>query len=71
MLNYSILFELVIGFLLIYCPGLSASLGFSTLPWYVWLCAVPFAIYIIVYDEVRRYFIRLSHGGFFEKETYY
>jgi sodium/potassium-transporting ATPase subunit alpha len=45
------------------------SIFFSRFVW--WLPAMPFAIIILMYDEVRKYYLRKNPGGFLERETYY
>lgn len=36
-----------------------------------WLCPVPFALMIFVYDEIRKLFIRKHPEGWVAKETYH
>lgn len=71
MLNVSLLVETAIACLLIYTPGASTIL--KTYPLYPrwWLPAIPFAILIFFYDEVRKWLIRLSPQGWVSRETYY
>jgi len=69
--NFSFLFEIVLTGLLLYIPGTEKV--FHTMPlramWY-WPC-LPLALFLWVYDELRRLFIRLYPGGIMETETYY
>jgi len=46
----------------------NVSLPFS-FTW--WIVPMPFSLAIFVYDEVRKYQIRRSPGGWVERETYY
>ncbi len=39
--------------------------------WEWWLVALPFAIAIVMYDEMRRSFIRLWPTGWVSRATYY
>ncbi|XP_033214414.1 sodium/potassium-transporting ATPase subunit alpha-like [Belonocnema kinseyi] len=70
-LNFSFIFEIVLTGALLYIPGTETVL--KTMPlaaiWY--LPCLPFAIFLWIYDELRRYAIRKYPGGFFERETYY
>jgi sodium/potassium-transporting ATPase subunit alpha len=36
-----------------------------------WFAPVPFALAILIYDELRKYFIRRYPGGWMERATYY
>lgn len=70
-LNFSFVFEIALTVILLYVP--STELIFQTIAldpiWY--LPCLPFALFLWVYDELRRLCIRLYPGGFIERETYY
>ncbi|XP_012273632.1 sodium/potassium-transporting ATPase subunit alpha-2-like [Orussus abietinus] len=70
-LNFSIVFEVVLTGILLYVPGMNKVI--KTMPldafWY-WPC-LPYAIFLWVYDEIRRLIIRIYPNGCVEKETYY
>ena len=34
-------------------------------------CAIPFAVLIVIYDELRRNMVRWFPDGWFDRETYY
>uniref|UniRef100_A0A3Q4GKJ1 Sodium/potassium-transporting ATPase subunit alpha n=1 Tax=Neolamprologus brichardi TaxID=32507 RepID=A0A3Q4GKJ1_NEOBR len=36
-----------------------------------WFCSVPYSFLIFIYDEVRKYILRRTPGGWVELETYY
>ncbi|XP_046821658.1 sodium/potassium-transporting ATPase subunit alpha-like [Vespa crabro] len=70
-LNFSFVFEIILTGMLLYIPGTEKI--FKTMPldfyWY-WPC-LPLAIFLWVYDELRRLCIRLFPGCLIERETYY
>eukprot|EP00049_Salpingoeca_infusionum_P016485 m.337624 g.337624 ORF g.337624 m.337624 type:complete len:79 (+) comp16082_c0_seq18:3928-4164(+) len=47
------------------------GLGMRPMLFRHWLPALPFAAWIFLYDEIRKYFIRKRPDGFFFRETYY
>ncbi|XP_012257126.3 sodium/potassium-transporting ATPase subunit alpha-B-like [Athalia rosae] len=70
-LNFSFLFEIALTAILLYIPG--TEIIFQTValePFWYWP-SLPFALFLWVYDELRRFCIRKWPGGFVEKETYY
>jgi sodium/potassium-transporting ATPase subunit alpha len=70
-LNFGILFETALAVFLAYCPGLDSILNMYDLRWSWWLPALPFAILIFLYDELRKLVIRRRPEGFLARETYY
>jgi sodium/potassium-transporting ATPase subunit alpha len=58
MLSFGLFFETAIGALLCYVPAFNVA--FSTRPIYFvhWLCPLPFAIFILSYDEIRKVLMR-------------
>merc|ERR1711953_565984 len=64
-----LVFETCLACFLSYCPGLDNGLRMYPMNFWWWLPALPFSILIWVYDEVRRYLLRKSPGGWIEKET--
>lgn len=52
-------------------PLLVQNVGFGTEPLYFvwWLPALPFAVVLFVYDEVRKFFVRKD--GWVKENTYY
>jgi sodium/potassium-transporting ATPase subunit alpha len=70
-LTFSLFFETGLAAFLSYCPGMDKGLRMYPLYPTWWIPAIPFAILILLYDEVRKYKLRRSPGGWIEKETYY
>uniref|UniRef100_A0AAR2LAJ9 Sodium/potassium-transporting ATPase subunit alpha n=1 Tax=Pygocentrus nattereri TaxID=42514 RepID=A0AAR2LAJ9_PYGNA len=63
--------ETALASFLSYCPGMDVAIRMYPLkPWW-WVCALPYAFIIFIYDEARRYILRRNPGGWVEKETYY
>lgn len=70
-LNSGLVFETCLAMFLSYCPGLDHGLRMYSLRFAWWWPALPFAVYIFIFDEARRYLIRRYPGGWVERETYY
>uniref|UniRef100_A0A8C9WLN3 Sodium/potassium-transporting ATPase subunit alpha n=1 Tax=Scleropages formosus TaxID=113540 RepID=A0A8C9WLN3_SCLFO len=70
-LNFGIFEETSLAAFLSYCPGMDVALRMYPLKLWWWFCALPYALIIFVYDEIRRYLLRRSPGGWVEEETYY
>ncbi|CAI5638347.1 unnamed protein product [Oreochromis niloticus] len=75
MKNYVLIFgifeEMALAAFLSYCPGMDIAIRMYPMkPWW-WLCSVPYSFLIFIYDEVRKYILRRSPGGWVELETYY
>lgn len=70
-MNYSLFFETCLGACLVYLPFCNQV--FQTRPMkFVWWCAaVPFSIFIYVYDELRKGYIRGHRGSWLERNTYW
>ncbi|XP_064441843.1 potassium-transporting ATPase alpha chain 2-like [Mirounga angustirostris] len=63
--------QIIIALILSYGLGSVTALSFTMLRPQYWFVAVPFAILIWVYDEVRKLFIRLYPGSWWDKNMYY
>ncbi|TPP66702.1 Sodium/potassium-transporting ATPase subunit alpha [Fasciola gigantica] len=70
-LTVSLYFEITLAIILQYTPGINCAIQMKPLLYQWWWLAMPFALLIIVYDEVRKWIIRRNPGGWVEKETYY
>jgi sodium/potassium-transporting ATPase subunit alpha len=70
-LNWGLAFETMLAIFLCYTPGISTVLRTQPLLFQWWLPALPFSVYIFVYDELRKYYMRKAPGGWIERETYY
>jgi len=71
-LNFGLIYETVLGMALCYIPG--TDLVFQTRPisFYHWLPSLPFCLFILFYDEVRKYLMRnLGKNNWFWRFTYY
>nr|2ZXE_A Chain A, Na, K-ATPase alpha subunit [Squalus acanthias]3A3Y_A Chain A, Na, K-ATPase alpha subunit [Squalus acanthias]5AVQ_A Chain A, Na, K-ATPase alpha subunit [Squalus acanthias]5AVR_A Chain A, Na, K-ATPase alpha subunit [Squalus acanthias]5AVS_A Chain A, Na, K-ATPase alpha subunit [Squalus acanthias]5AVT_A Chain A, Na, K-ATPase alpha subunit [Squalus acanthias]5AVU_A Chain A, Na, K-ATPase alpha subunit [Squalus acanthias]5AVV_A Chain A, Na, K-ATPase alpha subunit [Squalus acanthias]5AV len=63
--------ETALAAFLSYCPGTDVALRMYPLKPSWWFCAFPYSLIIFLYDEMRRFIIRRSPGGWVEQETYY
>jgi sodium/potassium-transporting ATPase subunit alpha len=71
-LNFSIVFEIGLAAFLCYTPGMGVALHIYPIKPQWWFTAVPFAILIFIYDELRKCLIRrLPKENWVERETYY
>jgi len=70
-LNFGLCFTLILGSALCYIPGLSKVLGTAPLEFVHWCPAMPFCVFIFLYDEVRKSLLRKSPDGWVYKNTYY
>uniref|UniRef100_A0A914MSF4 Cation-transporting P-type ATPase C-terminal domain-containing protein n=2 Tax=Meloidogyne incognita group TaxID=654580 RepID=A0A914MSF4_MELIC len=66
-MNAAILIETGIAMFLAYTPVVNVGLKMHGLKFEWWFPAIPFAIYIFNYDELRRFLIRRTPGGWTEK----
>lgn len=70
-LNFGILFEIAVACVVCYAPSMDTI--FRTYPlkpaW--WLPGVPYAVIILIYDELRKLWIRRNPGGWWDRETCY
>ncbi|XP_075697041.1 LOW QUALITY PROTEIN: potassium-transporting ATPase alpha chain 1 [Rhinoderma darwinii] len=67
----AIVFQLLLGNFLCYCPGMPNVFNFMPIRFQWWLVPVPFGILIFVYDEIRKLAIRRHPGSWWDKELYY
>lgn len=70
-MNFGLVFETLLAAFLSYTPGMDKGLKMYPLKINWWFIAVPFSILIFVFDEVRKYILRIRPGGWVEQETYY
>jgi len=79
-MNYALLFETVLGAVLVYIPFANTALGTKPMQFVWWLPAVPFSIMIYIYDEFRKGYIRYyrkphdgkeATGCWLERNTYW
>ncbi|XP_039629560.1 potassium-transporting ATPase alpha chain 1 [Polypterus senegalus] len=67
----AIVFQLLLGNFLCYCPGMPNIFNFMPIRVQWWFVPVPFGILIFVYDEIRKLGVRRHPGSWWDKELYY
>ncbi|XP_074543864.1 sodium/potassium-transporting ATPase subunit alpha-2 [Halichoeres trimaculatus] len=70
-LIFGLFVETALAAFLSYCPGMDVALRMYPLKTLWWFCAFPYSLLIFIYDEVRKFILRRSPGGWVEQETYY
>eukprot|EP00043_Microstomoeca_roanoka_P018391 m.196364 g.196364 ORF g.196364 m.196364 type:complete len:1128 (-) comp16817_c0_seq1:388-3771(-) len=70
-LTFALFFETALACVLVYSPGTDVALNMRPLLFRQWILALPFSVWILLYDESRRFCIRNFPKGFAERETYY
>ena len=70
-MNFGLMFETVLGCILIYVPFLNDVFGTRPLHILHWMPGVPWSIMILVYDETRKYLMRGAPGGWIDTMTYW
>nr|XP_003701662.1 PREDICTED: sodium/potassium-transporting ATPase subunit alpha-like [Megachile rotundata] len=70
-LNAGILFELVVAYVVCYAPYMDQILNTYALKFEWWLLAVPYAVIILMYDELRKLWVRRNPRGWWDRETCY
>jgi len=85
-LNVGLLEETLLGLALSYVPFCNTAFKTASLDYFMWFYAIPFAILILVFDEIRKMMMRLEREqeakkvegkdqapaiGFIESCTYY
>jgi sodium/potassium-transporting ATPase subunit alpha len=67
-LNGSIIFETALAIFMCYTPGLNTVLRTAPVIGQVWLTAIPFLLYILAFEEIRKYIIRKYPNSYLGKE---
>ncbi|KZC10668.1 Sodium/potassium-transporting ATPase subunit alpha, partial [Dufourea novaeangliae] len=70
-LNFGIVFEVIVACIVCYAPYMDEILRTYPLNLVWWLPGVPYAIIIVIYDELRKLWIRRHPGGWWDRETCY
>ena len=74
-LNSSIVFETLLAIVFLYTPVIPQYISLYPLNPAWWIPAIPFALLILVTDEIRRFILRTASehplGKFVYEETYY
>eukprot|EP01095_Lingulamoeba_sp_RSL-Kostka_P006425 TRINITY_DN2011_c0_g1_i1.p1 TRINITY_DN2011_c0_g1~~TRINITY_DN2011_c0_g1_i1.p1 ORF type:complete len:1031 (-),score=418.97 TRINITY_DN2011_c0_g1_i1:329-3421(-) len=71
MLNFGLFSETLLALVIMYLPFLDIALGTRPLSPRHWLPALPFSLYILCYDEMRKFWIRSNPSGWVFTNTYY
>ncbi|XP_078511557.1 potassium-transporting ATPase alpha chain 1 [Lissotriton helveticus] len=67
----AIVFQILLGNFLCYCPGMPNIFNFMPIRFQWWLVPIPYGILIFVYDEIRKLGVRRHPGSWWDKELYY
>jgi len=70
-LNFGLFFELLVAVIVVYTPKADLVFKSRPVPLEYWLLSIPFFVFIMVYDELRKLFIRSDKGGWVDKMTYW
>lgn len=70
-LNLGIMFSATLTAIIICCPGVNTLFKMRPVEWYVFIPALPFGIFIVLFDELRKLCIRKFPSGWVYQETYY
>ncbi|XP_050457527.1 sodium/potassium-transporting ATPase subunit alpha-like [Cataglyphis hispanica] len=70
-LNLGLLFEIILACVVCYAPYMDRILKTYPLKLEWWLPGIPYAIIILVYEELRKWWIRKHPGGWWDRETSY
>ena len=70
-LLFGLFFETALAILLCYVPFINIVLNTRPIKFLHWLPALPFAVAIIIYDEIRKLTIRKYPGGCINRWTYW
>ena len=62
-INFSIVFETLIAVFLSYTPGMDQGMHMYPLRINWWLPAMPFAVLLLAYEEVRKLIMRFQQPG--------
>jgi len=68
MINFALVFETLLALLLIYIPGLNNGLQLEMLHPLALLPALPFVLFMVLYDEIRKAIIRKHPNGWMQRE---
>jgi len=70
-LNLGLLLEIALACVVCYAPYMDRILKTYPLKPEWWLLGVPYAIIILIYEELRKWWIRRNPGGWWDRETSY
>lgn len=69
LMNFGLLFETILGCLMCYCTPLGAALNTRPLRLTHWMPGMPFCIFIFLYDETRKKYMRYSEDDDLPEEA--
>src|SRR4051794_34192034 len=55
---YSVIIELILLLLFVYCPGVNTFIGGAPCPWYCWAIVAFFGVLVFALNELRKYCVR-------------
>lgn len=70
-LNIGILVQVAVACVVCYAPYMDEILRTYPLKFEWWLPGVPYAMIILIYDELRKLWVRRNPGGWWDRETCY
>nr|XP_034194731.1 sodium/potassium-transporting ATPase subunit alpha-like isoform X2 [Osmia lignaria] len=70
-LNVGILFEIAVACIVCYAPYMDKILSTYALKFEWWLPGIPYAVIILIYEELRKLWIRKNPEGWWDRETCY
>jgi sodium/potassium-transporting ATPase subunit alpha len=68
-MNFGLLFETILGAFLCYCPGIGVALGTRPIRLTHWVPGAPWAIFIFMYDEIRKKMMRETSTEMTDEDT--
>eukprot|EP01083_Nonionella_stella_P255073 875949_1 len=71
MMNYALIFTIILCAVLVYIPLANTVTGTRPIRFIWWTSAIPFALVICVYDELRKGWIRRKIFGWIHRNTYW
>jgi magnesium-transporting ATPase (P-type) len=73
MMNFGLVFETGLGLILCYAhSSINMALGTRDIEVVHWFCALPFMLFILTYDETRKWLLRhMGKDNWFYRNTYY
>ncbi len=69
--NYGLIQETVLIVMLVYIPGLQTAFGTENIEGEDWAIAIPFAVFLLFYDEMRKLWMRSYPDSEWKKWIYY
>ncbi|KAL0584985.1 hypothetical protein ABG067_005122 [Albugo candida] len=68
-LNFGLMFELMLCTVVSYAGFIHTIFGTQSMRLVHWFPALPFSIFIVIFDEVRKYMMRITSRGKIDKAT--